>query len=65
MKFINYLQSISGVGIFPLISLIMFFVFFAAVAYFVIRVDKTYIKRAKQIPISNDTVPDNDNQNLS
>jgi hypothetical protein len=58
MKFINYLQSISGVGIFPLISLLLFFVFFAAVAYYVIRVDKTYIKKAKQIPLSDDIVSD-------
>jgi hypothetical protein len=35
MKFINYLQSISGVGIFPLISLLLFFVFFAAVTWYV------------------------------
>ncbi|MCU0359209.1 MAG: CcoQ/FixQ family Cbb3-type cytochrome c oxidase assembly chaperone [Bacteroidia bacterium] len=52
MKFINYLQSISGVGIFPLISLLMFFVFFAAVTWYVFRVDKTYIERASRIPMN-------------
>jgi cytochrome c oxidase cbb3-type subunit 3 len=51
MKFINYLESISGVSIYPLISLIMFFVFFAAVAFYVIKADKKYIERAKNIPL--------------
>lgn len=51
MKFINYLQSISGIGIFPLISLLLFFLFFTAVAWYVFRVDKTYIERSKRIPV--------------
>ena len=55
MKFINYLQSISGIGIYPMISLLLFFVFFAAVTYYVIRVDKTYITRAENIPLENET----------
>jgi len=52
MKFINYLQSITGVGIFPLISLLLFFAFFTAVAWYVFRVDKSYIDRASKLPIS-------------
>lgn len=51
MKFINYLESISGVSIYPLVSLIMFFVFFAVVAFYVIKADKKYIERAKNIPL--------------
>jgi cytochrome c oxidase cbb3-type subunit 3 len=51
MKFINYLESISGVGIFPLISLIIFFAFFALVTFYVIKADKKYIERAKSIPL--------------
>lgn len=59
MKFINYLQSISGIGIFPLISLLLFFLFFTAVAWYVFRVDKTYIERSKRIPVEeNDTNQD-------
>ncbi len=52
MKFINYLQSIAGVGIYPLISLLLFFVFFAAVTWYVFRVDKAYIERASRIPVN-------------
>jgi cbb3-type cytochrome oxidase subunit 3 len=51
MKFINYLDTIAGVSIYPLVSLIMFFVFFAAVAFYVIKADKKYIDRAKNIPL--------------
>lgn len=54
MKFINYLQSISGIGIYPLISLLIFFVFFSAVAWYVFRVDNTYIERSKRIPVNED-----------
>ncbi len=58
MKFINYLQSISGVGIFPLISLLLFFVFFAAVTWYVFRVDKGYIDRASRIPMNENSNPE-------
>lgn len=51
MKFINYLENIAGVGIFPLISLILFFVFFALVTFYVVKADKKYIERAKNIPL--------------
>ncbi len=53
MKFINYLQSISGIGIFPMISLLMFFAFFALVTFYVIKVDNKYIEHAKNVPFEN------------
>lgn len=51
MKFINYLESITGIGIYPLLSLTIFFFFFVAVTIFVVRASKTYIQRLKQIPL--------------
>jgi cytochrome c oxidase cbb3-type subunit IV len=57
MKFIHYLESITGIGIFPLTSLTVFFVFFAAVTTWALKADKSYIKSMKAIPF-----PDNDNQ---
>jgi hypothetical protein len=53
MKFINYLQSISGIGIFPMISLFMFFTFFALVTIYVFKADKKYIEHAKNVPFEN------------
>jgi cytochrome c oxidase cbb3-type subunit 4 len=54
MKFKHYLESITGIGIFPLISLTIFFVFFVAVTYWVIRADKKYITTLKKLPFEND-----------
>jgi cytochrome c oxidase cbb3-type subunit IV len=54
MKFINYLQSITGIGIYPLVSFLIFFLFFLGVAIFVIKADKTYIKTLAHIPLDTD-----------
>lgn len=50
MKFINYLQSITGVGIFPLVSLLIFFVFFTVLTVWALKVDKKYISLMKKLP---------------
>lgn len=50
MKFIHYLESITGVSIYPLSSLIIFFVFFLVVATWSIKADKEHIISLKQIP---------------
>ena len=51
MKFINYLESITGIGIYPLASLVIFFVFFAAVTVFAFKMRKEHVDRVKQIPL--------------
>jgi hypothetical protein len=51
MKFINYLESITGIGIYPLVSLIIFVVFFLGVTLYVWKADKTYFKKLKNIPL--------------
>lgn len=50
MKFIHYLESITHVGIYPLTSLVIFMVFFAAVATWVLKADKGYIGKMKSMP---------------
>jgi cytochrome c oxidase cbb3-type subunit 3 len=50
MKFINYLESITDVSIFPLTSLFIFIIFFAGVSYRVLREDKASIEEQKNIP---------------
>ena len=57
MKFINYLERITGVGIYPLASLIIFFLFFTFMAMWVLRADKKYINSMKYIPF-----PDNETE---
>ncbi|MCU0387530.1 MAG: CcoQ/FixQ family Cbb3-type cytochrome c oxidase assembly chaperone [Chitinophagaceae bacterium] len=51
MKFINYLESITGISIFPLISLVLFTVFFAIVTAYVITADKRKMDENSQIPL--------------
>lgn len=51
MKFINYLESITGIGVYPLASLFIFFLFFLAVTLYIIKADKNHIQEVKQIPL--------------
>lgn len=57
MKFIHYLEKITGVGIFPLTSLTIFFLFFTVMALWSFKADKKYITAVKNIPF-----PETDNQ---
>ena len=50
MKFKNYLESITGVGIYPLTSLVIFFLFFSLLLVWALRVNKQYIGELKQLP---------------
>jgi cytochrome c oxidase cbb3-type subunit 4 len=51
MKFINYLQSISGVGFYPLFSLFIFLLFFIAVAVYLLKAGKHHFDEVAQIPL--------------
>jgi preprotein translocase subunit YajC len=51
MKFINYLEKISGVDIYGLISLVIFVVFFAAMLIWVMRSDKKELDKINHIPL--------------
>ncbi|MBP7822130.1 MAG: hypothetical protein KA010_04355 [Saprospiraceae bacterium] len=50
MKFSTYLEKITGVSIYPIISLVMFVVFFLVVTFWVYHWDKNEIKRIENIP---------------
>lgn len=47
----DHLQSIVGVSIYPIISLVVFVVFFAALIIWVFKVDKNYIKKMENLPL--------------
>ena len=47
----NYLQSIEGVEIYPLISLIVFVLFFVIMFIWMLRIDKNYIKEMEELPL--------------
>jgi cytochrome c oxidase cbb3-type subunit 3 len=54
MKFINYLTSISGIEVFPLVSLLIFFSFFVVLLFYVFRSDKQEMLRMKSLPFEQD-----------
>lgn len=51
MKFINYLTSITGIGIFPLISLLVFITFFILLGFYVLRADKNRFNYLAALPV--------------
>jgi cbb3-type cytochrome oxidase subunit 3 len=51
MKFIDYLTSITGVGIFPLISLLIFVLFFVALSMYVLKADKKRFNYLAALPV--------------
>ena len=52
MKFINYLESITGIGTYPLISMILFVAFFGLVTFYVIKGDKKHFETLRNLPIN-------------
>jgi cytochrome c oxidase cbb3-type subunit 3 len=51
MKFRNYLETIAGVGIYPLISLIIFFAFFIGLIVYVLRLDNETLNKMRRLPL--------------
>lgn len=52
MKFINYLESITGIGIYPLTSLVVFVVFFMLVTFYVVKGNKKHFEKLSNLPIN-------------
>jgi cbb3-type cytochrome oxidase subunit 3 len=53
MKFINYLEKISGVDIYALSSFGIFFIFFIAMTFWALKADKKMIDEMNHIPLNN------------
>jgi hypothetical protein len=56
----DVLQSIKGVDVFAIISLIIFFLFFLIVVIKLLRMNKDQLKYMAELPLE----PDNNSQNL-
>jgi cytochrome c oxidase cbb3-type subunit 3 len=52
MKFKTYLEHITGVGLYPMASLLIFFIFFTGLSIWALRANRKYINNLKQIPFS-------------
>jgi len=53
MKFINYLEKITGVDIYALTSFGIFFTFFIVMVLWAWKADKKMINEISQIPLEN------------
>ncbi|MFD2916191.1 CcoQ/FixQ family Cbb3-type cytochrome c oxidase assembly chaperone [Psychroserpens luteus] len=54
LKFVkNHMESITGIEIYPMISLIIFFTFFVILFWWVITAKKDYITTVSNIPLDN------------
>jgi cytochrome c oxidase cbb3-type subunit IV len=51
MKFVHYLEKITGVSIYPLLSFVIFGLFFLLMLVWVIRTDKKTIHDISRIPL--------------
>ena len=52
LKFIKgHLENIDGVAAYPLISLLIFFIFFAVLFWWVFTARKSYIKEVSELPL--------------
>ncbi|WP_207491913.1 CcoQ/FixQ family Cbb3-type cytochrome c oxidase assembly chaperone [Aridibaculum aurantiacum] len=54
MKFINYLEKITGVDVFGMSSFLIFFTFFIIMALWALRADKKLIEVLSNIPLDGD-----------
>lgn len=55
LKFVkNYMESIEGVATYPMISLLIFFVFFAILFWWVFTASKAHIKEVSELPLEKD-----------
>ncbi|GGG58909.1 CcoQ/FixQ family Cbb3-type cytochrome c oxidase assembly chaperone [Bizionia arctica] len=54
LKFVkNYMDSIAGIEIYPIISLLIFFTFFVVLFWWVFTAKKDYINEVSNIPLDN------------
>jgi len=53
----NILQNIENVAVWPVISFVIFFLFFVMLLWWVITADRKYVDEMSQLPLSDDTTP--------
>lgn len=63
MKLRNYLENIADVGIFPVITLSIFFVFFSLLAIWVIRSRRQQFQGISGLPLEDGSLPESNTQN--
>ncbi len=55
LKYIKqHMSSISGIEIYPIISFIIFFLFFIIATWLIVKADKKHIAKLANLPLDND-----------
>ena len=54
----NYMETISGIEIYPIISLLIFFTFFVVLFWWVLSTKKEYINTVSNLPLENNNQND-------
>jgi len=58
LKFIkHYMETIDHIAIYPIVSLLIFFLFFAGLFWWVAKSKKSYIEKVSQIPFESNNEP--------
>lgn len=56
-KFVKqYAESIEGISIYPMISLVIFFLFFVVLLYYVKKMDKSKVEEIRRIPLDDENM---------
>ncbi|TXD83073.1 CcoQ/FixQ family Cbb3-type cytochrome c oxidase assembly chaperone [Subsaximicrobium wynnwilliamsii] len=59
LKFVkNHMESITGIEIYPMISLIIFFTFFVLLFWWVVTAKKEYITNVSNLPLEDENTTD-------
>lgn len=63
LKYIKgHMESIDGIQVYPIISLLIFFIFFAILFIWVFTAKKNYITQVSNIPLENEEDENTTNQ---
>jgi cytochrome c oxidase cbb3-type subunit IV len=59
LKYIkNHMATISGIEIYPILSFLVFFLFFIVATWLILRADKEYVKKMANLPLDQDNLDD-------
>jgi hypothetical protein len=52
---VNSLENLADLSIYPILSLLVFFIFFGIVSFWIITANKQKMEKMRNLPLENDT----------
>lgn len=56
----QFIENVAGIEIFPLISFVIFFVFFLGVTFYVLKLDKKFVEEVAAYPLIPDRIEESE-----